>query len=74
MLASGRVVPLEAATREAILAAVDRMAASALRCLAFARRGDLGDLASYDGDQHPVRLKTRDQMYSLCAFIHSVSC
>ncbi|KAK9839523.1 hypothetical protein WJX81_007349 [Elliptochloris bilobata] len=53
MLASGKVVPLDERTRRAILAAVDRMAAGALRCLACAHRRDLGDLATYDGDQHP---------------------
>lgn len=55
MLAGGKVVALEEGTRRAILAAVDRMAAGALRCLACAHRGDLGDLATYDGDAHPVR-------------------
>ena len=55
MLASGKVVALEEGARRAILAAVDRMAAGALRCLACVHRGDLGDLATYDGDAHPVR-------------------
>ena len=54
MLASGEVVALEERARRAILAAVDCMAAGALRCLACAHRGDLGDLATYDGDEHPV--------------------
>lgn len=55
MLAGGQVVALEEGARRAILDAVDRMAAGALRCLACAHRGDLGDLATYDGDAHPVR-------------------
>lgn len=37
------------------MAAVDSMAAKALRCLALAQKTDLGALSAYDGDSsHPV--------------------
>jgi magnesium-transporting ATPase (P-type) len=56
LLADGTVVPLTAAAKKKIMAAVDALAAKALRCLALAQKTDLGELATYDGDSsHPVR-------------------
>ncbi len=60
MLAGGKVVPLDAAARAAITRSVDAMAAGALRCLAFARRGDLGELAGYDGEGHAGHARLAD--------------
>jgi hypothetical protein len=55
LLADGRTVPFTAAAKKKIQAEVDTMAASALRCLAFAQRTDLPAFASYDGSlSHPV--------------------
>lgn len=57
----------EAAKRE-IMAAVDAMAARALRCLAFAQKTDLGDFSSYDGEtSHPVSPPSR-LPWLLCFF------
>lgn len=56
LLADGRTVPFTAAAKKKIQAEVDTMAASALRCLAFAQKTDLPAFASYDGSlSHPVR-------------------
>jgi Ca2+-transporting ATPase len=50
MLPDGKVVPLGAAGRAAMLADVQRMALGALRCLALAKRTDLPPaLAKYNG-------------------------
>lgn len=55
LLADGRRVPLTAAAKKKYQAEVDTMAASALRCLAFAQKTDLPAFAGYDGDlHHPV--------------------
>ena len=55
LLADGRTVPFTAAAKKKIQAEVDTMAASALRCLAFAQRTDPPAFASYDGSlSHPV--------------------
>ncbi len=57
LLADGRRVPLTAAAKKKYQAEVDTMAASALRCLAFAQKTDLPAFAGYDGDlHHPVSL------------------
>ena len=54
-MADGSIVPLTAEARKKIMAAVDSMAAKALRCLALAQKTDLGALSAYDGDSsHPV--------------------
>jgi Ca2+-transporting ATPase len=54
-LEDGSVVALTEPAKRKIMAAVDAMAARALRCLAFALKTDLGDFSSYDGDaSHPV--------------------
>ena len=58
------MVALTEAAKKKIMAAVDEMAARALRCLAFAQKTDLSDFASYDGDtSHPVSSSTS---LSLC--------
>ncbi|KAK9815793.1 hypothetical protein WJX72_009539 [[Myrmecia] bisecta] len=57
MLADGIVKPLDAGLRKKLLGVVDDMAAAALRCLAFAQKGDLGELADYDGEKHPAHNK-----------------
>ena len=55
LLADGRTVPLTAAAKKKIMAEVDTMAASALRCLAFAQKTEIPAFAGYDGAQsHPV--------------------
>ena len=57
LLADGQRVPLTAAAKKKYQAEVDTMAASALRCLAFAQKTDLPGFAGYDGDlHHPVSL------------------
>ena len=48
---------MTAAAKKKYQAEVDTMAASALRCLAFAQKTDLPAFAGYDGDlHHPVSL------------------
>ena len=48
-------MPLTAAAKKKIMAEVDTMAASALRCLAFAQKTEIPAFAGYDGTQsHPV--------------------
>lgn len=60
LLADGRTAPLTAAAKKKIMAEVDTMAASALRCLAFALKTDLPAFASYDGSlSHPVCLPSQ---------------
>ena len=55
LLADGRTAPLTAAAKKKIMAEVDTMAASALRCLAFAQKTEIPAFAGYDGTQsHPV--------------------
>ena len=57
LLADGRTVPLTAAAKKKIMAEVDTMAASALRCLAFAQKTEIPAFAGYNGTQsHPVRI------------------
>ena len=57
LLADGRTVPLTAAAKKKIMAEVDTMAASALRCLAFAQKTEIPAFAGYDGSQsHPVNI------------------
>ena len=55
LLEDGQTVPFTAAAKEKVQAEVDTMAASALRCLAFAQKTSLPAFAGYDGDlHHPV--------------------
>ena len=57
MLSDGSVVKLDAKARQSIEATINDMAARALRCLALAQKRSLGELASYDGEQHPAHVK-----------------
>jgi len=53
MLPDGKVMPLSAPCREAVLAAVDTMAGEALRILALAKKTDMPpELAGWNGDSH----------------------
>ena len=66
LLADGRRVPLTAAAKKKYQAEVDTMAASALRCLAFAQKTDLPAFAGYDGDlHHPVSLTLSPALQSV---------
>ncbi|KAK9917696.1 hypothetical protein WJX75_007286 [Coccomyxa subellipsoidea] len=61
LLEDGSVVALTEPAKRKIMAAVDAMAARALRCLAFALKTDLGDFSSYDGDaSHPAHSQLLD--------------
>lgn len=51
-LGDGSVKPLTAAGRQMLLAQVSALARKSLRCLALAKKEDLGDLGLYDGDRH----------------------
>jgi Ca2+-transporting ATPase len=52
-LADGSVKPLTSAGRDAILEQVSSLARKSLRCLALAKKEELGsELGSYDGDRH----------------------
>ncbi|KAL4853336.1 Calcium-transporting ATPase 2 [Chlorella vulgaris] len=53
MLADGSVVPLDNAARKELVRLQDELAAGALRLLAFAVKGELAELADYNGsDAH----------------------
>eukprot|EP00499_Haloplacidia_sp_CaronLabIsolate_P004958 CAMPEP_0196769226 /NCGR_PEP_ID=MMETSP1104-20130614/410_1 /TAXON_ID=33652 /ORGANISM="Cafeteria sp., Strain Caron Lab Isolate" /LENGTH=1058 /DNA_ID=CAMNT_0042139311 /DNA_START=186 /DNA_END=3362 /DNA_ORIENTATION=- len=54
LLGNGEVVPLDAKSHAAVMGQVRDMSAEALRCLAFAVKTDLGELADYDGSTHPA--------------------
>uniref|UniRef100_K3W8M1 P-type Ca(2+) transporter n=1 Tax=Globisporangium ultimum (strain ATCC 200006 / CBS 805.95 / DAOM BR144) TaxID=431595 RepID=K3W8M1_GLOUD len=51
-LADGSIKKLSAEGRQVILAQVSNLARKSLRCLALAKKEELGELASYDGDRH----------------------
>ncbi|KAF0698021.1 Aste57867_11352 [Aphanomyces stellatus] len=51
-LHDGRIVPFTEKGKQAVLAKVTSMAQKSLRCLALAKKEDLGELNSYDGDRH----------------------
>lgn len=51
-LADGTVKPLTSAGRQVILNQVSNLARKSLRCLALAKKDDLSELGSYDGDRH----------------------
>ena len=56
LLPSGEIVPMSAASRDVLLDQVNGMASGALRVLAFAIKdgADLGELADYNGADHPA--------------------
>lgn len=51
-LGDGTVKQLTSAGRQVLLAQVSSLARKSLRCLALAKKEELGDLGSYDGDRH----------------------
>lgn len=53
-LSDGTVVPLDAESRQSILNKLEAMTSSALRCLGFAYKEDLGAFSTYDGEEHPA--------------------
>ena len=53
MLADGRITELEASARSKIAGIIESMAKQSLRCLAFASKTDLEELAGYNGVEHP---------------------
>jgi Ca2+-transporting ATPase len=56
-LGNGNVEPMTPAIKKSIEAQVNAMAKNALRCIAFAIKEDLGDLATYNGPSHPAHKK-----------------
>ena len=54
MTADGSAVALDSKTRRMLAEKIESMADLSLRCLAFATKRDLGELAEYDGDKHPA--------------------
>ena len=48
----GSIVELDQVTKNSILESLHKMSASALRCLGFAYKEDLGVFANYDGEEH----------------------
>ncbi|POM66081.1 Calcium-transporting ATPase 1, endoplasmic reticulum-type [Phytophthora palmivora] len=51
-LGDGTIKPLTDAGRQVLLAQVSSLARKSLRCLGLAKKEDLGELGSYDGDRH----------------------
>uniref|UniRef100_A0AAV1THB0 P-type Ca(2+) transporter n=1 Tax=Peronospora matthiolae TaxID=2874970 RepID=A0AAV1THB0_9STRA len=51
-LGDGSVKPLTDAGRQVLLTMVSSLARKSLRCLALAKKDDLGELGAYDGDRH----------------------
>ncbi|GMF27000.1 unnamed protein product [Phytophthora fragariaefolia] len=51
-LGDGTVKPLTDAGRQVLLTQVSSLARKSLRCLALAKKEELGELGSYDGDRH----------------------
>ncbi|TMW59623.1 hypothetical protein Poli38472_004692 [Pythium oligandrum] len=51
-LGNGAIVPLTAAGRQVLLTQVSSLALKSLRCLALAKKEELGELGTYDGDRH----------------------
>ena len=54
MTTDGSIVTLDSETRRKLAQKIEDMADLSLRCLAFATKQDLGELAEYDGDRHPA--------------------
>lgn len=59
-LASGAIVELTEAGRQSLLAKLTNLSSKALRCLGFAYKEELGEFATYDGEQHPANKKLLD--------------
>ncbi|KAG2616040.1 calcium-transporting ATPase 1, endoplasmic reticulum-type-like [Panicum virgatum] len=53
-LKDGLVVPLDEKAKKIVLASLHEMSTKALRCLGFAYKEDLGEFATYDGENHPA--------------------
>ncbi|PUZ63745.1 hypothetical protein GQ55_3G092100 [Panicum hallii var. hallii] len=53
-LKDGLVVPLDEKAKKMVLASLHEMSTKALRCLGFAYKEDLGEFATYDGENHPA--------------------
>ncbi|RLN32576.1 hypothetical protein BBJ28_00020362, partial [Nothophytophthora sp. Chile5] len=51
-LGDGSIIPLTAAGRQVLLTQVSSLARKTLRCLALAKKDDLAEFSSYDGDRH----------------------
>ncbi|KAF4317053.1 hypothetical protein BBO99_00006355 [Phytophthora kernoviae] len=51
-LGDGTIKPLTSATRQLLLTQVSSLARKSLRCLALAKKEELGELGTYDGDRH----------------------
>ncbi|CAO2824884.1 unnamed protein product [Amaranthus hypochondriacus] len=51
-LLDGSIAELDQVTKNSILESLHKMSASALRCLGFAYKEDLGVFANYDGEEH----------------------
>ncbi|KAG6506487.1 hypothetical protein ZIOFF_031811 [Zingiber officinale] len=53
-LLDGSVVMLDDISRSHVLKVLHEMSTNALRCLGFAYKDDLGEFATYDGENHPA--------------------
>ncbi|XP_042430339.1 calcium-transporting ATPase 1, endoplasmic reticulum-type-like [Zingiber officinale] len=53
-LLDGSVVRLDESSRNLVLEALHEMSTNALRCIGFAYKTDLSELATYDGEDHPA--------------------
>jgi magnesium-transporting ATPase (P-type) len=62
-LLDGSVVLLDDGAKALILSTLSEMSASALRCLGFAYKEDLGEFATYDGEEHAAHKYLLDPSY-----------
>ncbi|TVU47493.1 hypothetical protein EJB05_07096 [Eragrostis curvula] len=62
-LLDGSVVLLDDGAKALILSTLREMSASALRCLGFAYKEDLGEFATYDGEDHAAHKYLLDPSY-----------
>jgi Ca2+-transporting ATPase len=53
-LKDGLMVPLDEKAKKMVLSSLHEMSTKALRCLGFAYKEDLGEFATYDGENHPA--------------------
>lgn len=53
-LLDGSIVDLDKVSEKLILDTLHEMSSNTLRCLGFAYKNDLGDFATYDGEDHPA--------------------
>ena len=53
-LKDGLVVPLDEKAKKIVLASLHEMSTKALRCLGFVYKEDLGEFATYGGENHPA--------------------